>query len=247
MAVTAVYPNGILPWTPRVNNKDTVWAADPNQLAAEVQAIEGAVGTNPNIEFSPPTGTAITYANMSSRLHDVQLGNQVPVVQLYHGAITLPAEFYANQGNVNNAPGRLTSWSVNADPYHFYNGNDVSVPVDGWYVVTMKEYFYWSASGIVMNFLFCGGYDYVDSDFFNFTFPENFYKTGDYSGTQAPGYGGFEFLPQGKTLRTSWEGALTAGSRVYTAAWNESGSQALATIGGGAMTVRWVRSIPSGY
>lgn len=180
MAVTATYPNGILPWTPRVDNKDTVYAADPNQLAAEIAAIEGTLGTNPHIEtYSPLLGGAqVIYSNVSARIHDVQMGNQVPYCGLWN-----LGPFYTPQGGVvpgaaNTVEGYRNSYGALTDVGGFFNGTDITIPVDGVYIIQAYEQLGWAPSGFAGMHILVGGVNgspqYIKSqEIFSWDFPEN--------------------------------------------------------------------------
>lgn len=78
---SAAYPNALLSWTQRVNG-ETVWAADPNALAAEVDAIEQVIGVNPQNEPSALQGGTSQYSTLSQRVSESMLGQGHPYVQL---------------------------------------------------------------------------------------------------------------------------------------------------------------------
>ena len=75
MTTQAVYPKGVFSWTDRTNLVSNVLASDVNSLAADLIAVENAIGTTPNVESSPLAGNPVTYATVNARISDVQQGN----------------------------------------------------------------------------------------------------------------------------------------------------------------------------
>lgn len=74
----ATYPGSIVVFTTKYDNVDTVLAADPNTIQAEVAAIESTLGTNPNISGTSG-GTYIptpsySHANVGARISNVEYG-----------------------------------------------------------------------------------------------------------------------------------------------------------------------------
>ena len=129
MSVAAVYPNTTFSWTDRIDNVNVVFANDPNSIVAEVIAIENTLGTNPQQEKNPIIGTApINYASVDARISDTLAGSQKPVVEL-------------NCSNLPCRAGQLifNSYRARFDPFRMYNGNDVVVPADGWWIITATQ------------------------------------------------------------------------------------------------------------
>lgn len=164
MTVKAVYPNGIVPWTNRVDRLNTVYALDPNTLAAELVAVQSTLGTNPQIEASTPVGSKVTYPNVNARIHDVMTGHHLPVVSLKTGQITV-----LNDGQTH----RAGYGSVyDPEPIRAFNGIDINVNASGWWVVTASASFPWQSSGWYMMQLSVAG-NIVDEDWWSWDFSEN--------------------------------------------------------------------------
>lgn len=135
--VQPVYPNGIFPWTDKVDNSDIDFAANINSIAAEVESVELTVGTTPNVEPSPPTGLPLTYGSVSNRITDAMSNAQLPYSALL-----------ATNVSVNNyGSGSLAPFTVGLDPYSCYNGNDITIPVNGWWLLTSESQWAWSSNG----------------------------------------------------------------------------------------------------
>jgi hypothetical protein len=131
----AAYPSSIFPWTPRINNVNIVWAADPNSLAAEIQAIESIIGTNPNIEPDTPSGIPVTYPTVSARISGAFQGQQVPYCLVVG----------KNVNTLASQTAALNVYYKASDEFEMWNGSDLTIPFDGWYVLTHQEL--WDAAG----------------------------------------------------------------------------------------------------
>lgn len=127
-----VYPKALAGWTDKIDQVNTVFAADPNSLAAEILAIESTLGRMPQVEGSPPLGTPVTYGSVSERITDTLLGNQLPYVSLYAPA------FNVGYGTAPIA-GIFNRYRVLADPHGFFNGSDITIPADGIYLVDVYQ------------------------------------------------------------------------------------------------------------
>jgi hypothetical protein len=125
----AVYPNSVFPWTSRRNNIDVVWAADPNSLAAEIQAIESVIGTTPNVENNPPTGNSVTYSTMNSRVSAANNNTELPYAYLRNSN-----GFFIEAGQQI-----YNSYNVQNDPYNIWNGTDGTIPCNGWWSVQADQ------------------------------------------------------------------------------------------------------------
>jgi hypothetical protein len=139
----ATYPNGIASWTNRIDNVNTVWAADPNTLAGELVAVETSVGTNPQIESAPIAGNPITYPSMSARLSDTLSGRQLPYV-----TVSAQDSFDVRYGSALDGYGQFNVYTHSAsDMWGWYNGSDITVGVSGIYVVDVEQDWEYSTSG----------------------------------------------------------------------------------------------------
>lgn len=220
MTIKAVYPNGIVPWSNRVDRLNTVYAVDPNTLAAEVVAIQSTIGTNPQIESSTPVGTKVVYATVNARIHDVQMGNQLPAI-----TVTAPTFSVKNDGVLHTNSYPNTSF----DPMSLANGIDFTVKAPGWYRVWAKQRYFWAASGFVMVKLTVGS-NVVDEDFWSWDFSEN-----------KPG-GNWHNQP--KMLSVMYEGVIQRGQRVSVTSVNSS-NLTLLQVDQAVLKLSWVRSVPS--
>jgi len=82
--MTATYPGSVFPFTTKVDNTETIYAADINNIQNEVMAIESVVGLTPGTSvttYANPTGsnpvynpTAFTYPSLTARLANIEQG-----------------------------------------------------------------------------------------------------------------------------------------------------------------------------
>jgi hypothetical protein len=200
----AVYPNSVFPWTARRNNLDVVWAADPNQLAAEVQAIESIVGTNPNVETSPPTGNALNYNTMSQRLTDANNNAELP-----YSLLSNNNGFFIGAGQII-----INTYASNNDPYGIWNGSDGTIPCNGWWTISAEQK--WNQHG--NNFrggnvqiLLLNG-QLLESDIWNW---DTFF------GVPNEGYNQNVLASNGLT-HVFWQGALHKGDRIQSQSINNT-------------------------
>jgi hypothetical protein len=157
---TAVYPNSVLSWTPRIDQVNIIYANDPNSLALEVQAIEATTGTTPQIESSPPAGSNVNYATLSSRVSAANNNALSP----YCSVVNTPG-FFCNQGaqNFNHYSAQVL------DPYGIWNGTDLTIPCNGWWTIRTDQK--WNQhgnnfGGCNHHFLYCNG-GWIDHDLWN--------------------------------------------------------------------------------
>lgn len=217
----AVYPNGIVPWTNRVDKVNTVFAADPNQLAAEIIAIEATVGTNPQVEYAPPVGNQVVYPSMSARLHDVQMGSQLPVVALTNNSFTVKS-----QTQIGN------TFSSLYDPFSYFNGTDITIKANGWYLITMNQKVEWYSSGFMMIRITLAG-DELTSDVWSWDFPENADTDSD----------GDSWEKNWRIMSATWQGSLAAGQRISATTWNGT-SKGQVTCTESYLRASYIRSTP---
>lgn len=195
-----VYPNNVLAWTDRQDDIDIIWAEDPNALAAEVTAVEGTLGPMPHLEANPPVGPAIQFSNVGQRLDYITAGQQLPVIELRNSAqqIASGQQSSTQYGIYNTYP------QVTYDPYGFYNGADVTVPVTGWYSINGSQFWDWDDVGYVAMSLWVGAAE-KDIGIWHWDFPGN-----DPNG---PWRAGGEIWRAGNTS-VHWEGIINAGQRI---------------------------------
>jgi predicted transcriptional regulator len=75
----ASYPNSLATFTTKVNSTDTVDAAHPNLIQAEVVAIETAIGQNPQVgtissSFVSTLPLGTDYTTLNGRLANIEAG-----------------------------------------------------------------------------------------------------------------------------------------------------------------------------
>jgi len=149
-----VYPAGIFPWADRIDNVNIDFANDINSVVAELESIETTLGTNPQIETNPPTGTSITYPSVSARLSDAMNNNNLPVCSLSATQLTFG----------NTTIGQLNNYTKNYDPYKMFNGTDVTAPVNGWYTIIAHQTWLWQNNGYSYTTLTLNGSNNVIAD-----------------------------------------------------------------------------------
>jgi hypothetical protein len=217
----AVYPKGIVPWLPRVDLKDIVYAKDPNTLAAEIGAIENTLGTMPHVETAPPVGPPITYATVSARIHDVLMGNQEPVVTVSNPSFNVP----------NSAPtGTFNSYNKLYDPFGWYNGNDITIGADGWYTLSVHQTVEWHESGYMHLSLYVDS-TWVADDHWNWDFPEN---------TEAEDGG--RWNQRNHVMGILWQGIVHSGQRIRAKTENGTGKSSI-NVTGSLLRVKYDRRV----
>lgn len=196
---TAIYPNGILQWTPRTDQVNVIYANDPNTLAVEIGAIEATVGTRPQVESAPPAGNAVNYATMSARVSAAMNGANLPFVSV----LNTPGFFI---GSGKAAFNSYTQQEV--DPYNIWNGNDLTVPCNGWWSIRADQK--WnqhgnSFEGLNILFLYLNG-TWIDSQQWDWT---AWLATPLAQRTQAANN-----LSSNGWTQLRWEGLLHKGDRI---------------------------------
>lgn len=201
--MAGIYPASIFQWTPRIDEVNIVFANDPNTLATEIQSIETAVGVNPATESSPPTGSAKPYPTMSNRLSAAMNGAELPYAELVNPG------FFINQGQQ-----MYNSYVKGQDPYGIWNGQDGTIPCNGWWSVHADQK--WNQHGNNFRggnvlFLFVNG-TWVDADIWDWS--ANF-------GNTQYNYASNIFASNGYS-RLRWMGLLHAGDRIQVLSANST-------------------------
>lgn len=217
-----VFPKALSSWTNRVDGRDIVWAADPNSLAAEIIAIEKALGTMPSVEPKPPVGNPITYANLSWRVTDTLLGTRKPYVGLSAGRFHL-----AYQAHTLDHGQRVTFTNAN-DDYGYFNGTDITIRANGIYIV--NNYVTWSyyTSGYVASYITINNVD-ERGDMWKWNFPSSGPSDGTYNGRWG-------------TTSSTWMGQLKVGDRLQTVVENGTPLSPYPVINA-EMTVQYLRAM----
>jgi hypothetical protein len=196
-SVQALYPNGLFSWTDKIDEVNIVFAIDPNSIAAETIAIENTLGANPQIEPSPPIAGAITYPTVSNRITDAMNNAQMPVVSLASSSTTC--------SNTNG--GIFNQYKKVYDPFSAFNGVDITVPADGWWVVTTTQTWDWWDVGYSHHSLCLNGLGNILCDhLINWEFPGNDVFNGIRGRWQR-----FGLRPV--TSYTTWQGLCHKGDR----------------------------------
>jgi hypothetical protein len=153
---TAVYPNGIIQWTPRIDDVNIVFANDPNTLAVELSAVESTIGTKPQVEAGPPVGNAVNYATLSARVSAAMGCANLPGCSVLNN----PGIFVGSGKQVYN---NYTTQEY--DPYGIWNGQDLTVPCNGWWSIRADQKWNQGANefvGLNILFLYLNG-TWIDS------------------------------------------------------------------------------------
>jgi hypothetical protein len=77
--MTASYPATIRSFTTKVDVRDIIYAADPNDLQDEVVAVQTILGVTPSLSTTPSASgtfnaTATTFTSVSARLANIETG-----------------------------------------------------------------------------------------------------------------------------------------------------------------------------
>lgn len=197
-SVKAIYPNGILSWTDRIDDVNIVFAIDPNTLAAEINSIETVVGTNPQIEKSTPAGGTMAYSTVDARISDAMNNALMPVVSVQ-----------ASRFSCSNSSERfLNTYTPHYDPHNMFNGTDITVSASGWWVVTTKQTWDWWDVGYSHHCMCLNGLGNILVDHIvDWEFPGNTVFGG------IPGRWQL-FGRRQITSYTTWQGLLNEGDRL---------------------------------
>lgn len=196
----AIFPQSIAAWTDRIDEIDTVWANDPNSIAAEVGAIESVLGVMPQVEKFPITGTGtIAYDSVDARLSDMVAGSHIPVMSL-----SSPEQHINNWRGAGAEYGEWNTYGVDYDPFGMYNGTDVTIPADGWYSVSIAQTWEWWSTG------YHGHWFWIDNRYYR-----HHHWHWDFHGNEE---GGWWYRSQSEqrsaTTNIDWQGILHKGQRL---------------------------------
>lgn len=209
--MSAAYPAALLNWTARVNSQ-TVFAADPNTLAAEIDAVEQFVGVNPHIESAALGGGTKTFSNMSARLSDAMLQKGHPYVSIARTTEWNVAHSSATGHVIKNPFNTVVSPWTN----YVGSGGNINIQDSGVWLIKAWQRWDYAQSGWVMMELYSGG-AVLDRDVFSYSqFPQ--------SGSNAYGE---RFLGLNGHTDVSYLGRLSAGQVISVASGNFSSSNPL--------------------
>jgi hypothetical protein len=196
-----LFPQSTIQWLDRVDELNTVFANDPNSIAAEVGAVENTLGVMPQVEKLPIVGTGTTtYQTVDARLSDMLNGNQVPVL-----AISSPQQYVKNRQSAGDNYGEFNNYTnVSYDPFGMWNGTDIKIQANGWYLVTAEQSWDWWSTGYNGMSLWIDGsmfrQDLWHWDFVGNTLGSYWYPT---TAEKRPG-----------STDVSWQGVLQQGQRI---------------------------------
>lgn len=215
--VQPVYPNGIFPWTDRVDEEDIDFANDINSTVADLESVETTLGTTPQIEPSPPSGNPITYPTVSARISDAMDNSQLPYVSLGASTFTCP----------NNTSGNLIPYQRNLDPFNSYNGTDITAPASGWWIINTVQTWNWWNDGYSHHMLCLNGFgNILHEDFVNWEFPGNLFPTGLPVPVQLLQPRWWQFGKRNIRTTVTWQGPLHEGDRLSVLAENGTSNPA---------------------
>lgn len=239
--IQPIYPNGIFPWSDKVDNSDIDFAIDINSTVADLESVETTLGTNPQVERGVPTGLPVSYSTLSARVTDAMTNNQMPYSSLLATSIAVP----------NTNSGSLISFRANLDSYGCYNGTDITIPANGWWDITSSAQWGWQDTGYSHHYLTLNGNSNVlDQQILDWEF------SGNVTATQYSPTGGIINQPSGliprfylyggqRRVRTRsiFQGPLHAGDRL--SVYLENGtSNATATVYSASLKSQMIRVIP---
>ena len=195
----AIFPESIAAWTDRRDSIDTIWANDPNALAAEVVAIENTLGVMPHVEKHPIMGSSKTYDSVDARISDIVQGNNIPVLSM-----SSREQHIHNWRSAGSNYGEWNSYNPDYDPFNMYNGTDVTIPADGWYHVSIAQSWDWWSTG------YHGHWFWIDGRYYR-----HHHWFWDFDGNR---HGGYWYRSEAEqrpsTTHIDWQGVLKKGQRL---------------------------------
>lgn len=208
--IKPIYPNGIFPWTDRVDKQSVDFANDINSVVAEIESVESTIGTAPQTEPGVPTGLPVSYSNVSSRITDAMTNAQLPYCYLLNVLITIP----------NTSSGVQIPFKSILDPYKCYNGNDITIPANGWWFVSVETTADWRSNGYEYQTLTLNGSgNILDDSLIDWEFSGNVEQV-----VYSPSGNIVEFNPnvprwqqfgnRSRRMKCEFQGALHKGDRI---------------------------------
>ena len=196
--VKAVYPNGIFTWTDKVDQVNVDFANDINSVASEVISVESTLGTTPTVENNPPSGgTKVTYNTVDDRISDAINNSQLPACSVTASSFIVP----------NTTIGVVNQYKVNYDPYDMFNGTDITIIANGWYLASTHQWWNWWSDGYVHHSLQLNG-ELLDEDLVDWQFSGNVSSVS----TALPRWQ--TFGKRSRLTRIFWQGLLHKGDRI---------------------------------
>lgn len=215
--VVSVYPNGLFQWIDRIDEVDIDFAGDVNSIASDLISTETTLGTNPQIEKTSPNGSPpVAYSTVDARISDAMNNALVPV------CILRSSPFAVN----NTSAGVVTPFNLIYDPYNMFNGTDMTINVNGWFIFTVHQTWSWWNDGYVHTYLTTSGNN-VDEHLIDWAFSGNtgaggFVGPGGQTTTRWQQFGN-----RPRIAHISWQGRCTTGERVSVLAENGTSNPSL--------------------
>lgn len=211
--MSAAYPSSLLNWTARLNSQ-TVWAADPNTLAGEIDAIESFVGVNPHVEPSPRHGATYAFSNLSTRVSQAMLQTGHPFVELSKsGSVVYHSTATAGLGH-------LGMETIVAGWPDYVSGGSIVIKDTGVWAIHASVIWPYETGGFVTHTLMFGG-SIMRRSVFNWDqFPA--------SGSNTYGE---RFVNQNGATETNFLGKVNAGTVVSIYCGNMTNKSAVAIVG----------------
>lgn len=161
--IVPVYPSGVFSWVDRVDRVSIDFANDINSVASDLISVEQTLGTNPQNETSPPNGgLPVNYATVSNRISDAMTNNLLPV------CILRASPFTVN----NSSAGQVTNFNSIYDPFSMFNGTDITIKQNGWYMFSCHQTWSWWNDGFSHTYLTTNG-DNVEEALIDWAFSGN--------------------------------------------------------------------------
>ena len=222
--MSAAYPASLLSWTQRINSQ-TVYAADPNTLAAEIDAVEQFVGLNPQNESSALTGATNVFASLSARVSSAMLQTGHPYIEISNST-----NFQVWHSTSTGHTGAVGFHTTNSNwPGYIGSSGNVTIKDTGVWLVNAHLQWGYAASGWVEHVLYKGSTELRRSFFSYDMFPASGSNT----------YGERYLNGNGHT-ETTFLGRLSAGTVVSVAAGNFTSVNPLPIVSG-SLSLYFVR------
>lgn len=217
-----VYPKALASWTDRINNVNTVWAADPNSLAAEIISMEQTLGTMPQVEGGVPVGSPVTYSSVSSRISAAMTSANNPYVELSN------SNFNVGYGTWND--GVFNTYKVVEDNWKYFNGSDITAKAPGVYIIDAYQTWEYYTSGYLYLMLAINN-SFARGDMWKWNFPSSGPHDASYEGRWA-------------TTAFTWMGKLNTGDRVRIASANNTAKSPYPVVNS-SLRMYYLRSLTS--
>lgn len=222
--MAASYPGSLLSWTQRVNSQ-TIFAADPNTLAAEIDAIEQFVGLNPQNESSALTGATASFNTLSQRVSAAMLQSGHPYIEISNST-----NFNIWHSTTTGHTGAVGFLTTNSNwPGYVGSSGNVTIRDSGIWLINAHLQWQYASTGWVQHVLYKGSTELRRAFFSYDQFPA--------SGSNTFGE---RYLNGNGHTETTFLGRLSAGTVVSVAAGNYTNVNPLAIVSG-SMSLYFVR------